>query len=354
MRAVTDAVQRATEAADVFRLGMTEISRAIPVDGWCGLTLDPATLLMTGGVHEHGLTPDAIRRMLELEYGGSDVHAFAELARGKPTVGVLSETLGPGDSARLRDVLLPCGYGAEVRVALRDHACWGAIAMFRKRGAPPFDAGATELLAAVSPVLADALRAVLVASAAQVLPRLQSRAIVVIDANDRIASATAHAAQLLALLAEHGPADPYGVPHSVQAAVHEARRADASAQREARTRLHDGRWVTIRASAVGEQVVVVIEPSGPLEVASLILRAYGLTRREGELVRWILHGFDTHQIAETLAISPYTVQDHLKAIFDKVGVASRKELVARLFFTHYLPRIQSGTATGPDGWFVDD
>jgi DNA-binding CsgD family transcriptional regulator len=34
------------------------------------------------------------------------------------------------------------------------------------------------------------------------------------------------------------------------------------------------------------------------------------------------------------------VQDHLKSIFDKVGVGTRGELVARLFFEHYAPELK--------------
>ena len=60
------------------------------------------------------------------------------------------------------------------------------------------------------------------------------------------------------------------------------------------------------------------------------------------MTQLVAQGLSTNEIAGRLRLAPYTVQDHLKSIFEKTGVGTRGELVARLFFDHYAPRLSSG------------
>jgi DNA-binding NarL/FixJ family response regulator len=54
----------------------------------------------------------------------------------------------------------------------------------------------------------------------------------------------------------------------------------------------------------------------------------GLTEREMEVLRATAHGKPNKAIANSFAISPQTVQVHLRNIFIKLGVGSRSEAVA--------------------------
>jgi DNA-binding CsgD family transcriptional regulator len=77
---------------------------------------------------------------------------------------------------------------------------------------------------------------------------------------------------------------------------------------------------------------VIIEPPRPDELAPLLIAAYGLSDREQAVTALVFQGRSTRQIARALSVSPYTVQEHLTAVFDKVGVRSRGELVGQVFF----------------------
>ncbi len=53
-----------------------------------------------------------------------------------------------------------------------------------------------------------------------------------------------------------------------------------------------------------------------------------LTRREKEVLQWIVNGDTTPQIAEKLFIAPSTVETHRRNLIDKTGVANSKALIS--------------------------
>lgn len=59
-------------------------------------------------------------------------------------------------------------------------------------------------------------------------------------------------------------------------------------------------------------------------------RDFGLTVRESEVAAFLAEGLSNHAIADSLCISEHTVKSHLKSIFQKAGVASRTQAVARI------------------------
>jgi DNA-binding NarL/FixJ family response regulator len=56
----------------------------------------------------------------------------------------------------------------------------------------------------------------------------------------------------------------------------------------------------------------------------------GLTARESEVAAFLSEGMSNREMADALSISEHTVKSHLKAIFQKTGVASRAQAVARI------------------------
>jgi two-component system nitrate/nitrite response regulator NarL len=62
-------------------------------------------------------------------------------------------------------------------------------------------------------------------------------------------------------------------------------------------------------------------------------KAFGLTRRELEIVRVVVSGYTNKQIARQFSISESTVKRHITHIFDKLGASNRIEVA--LFAAHH-------------------
>jgi DNA-binding CsgD family transcriptional regulator len=134
--------------------------------------------------------------------------------------------------------------------------------------------------------------------------------------------------------------------------------ASARAAMRANTVAVPGRngWITLHASlpegrAAG-RVAVVVDRAAGTQSTALRLETYGVTAREREVAALIAQGCSNAEIAAALVISPYTVQDHIKSLFEKTGVGSRRELVARIFLDDYMPALISRTPLTASGGFA--
>src|SRR3954462_8377419 len=145
-----------------FSLGAARIlRRAVPFEGVCVLTMDPATLVPTGEAVENGLPVAAYARMAEIEGRGEDFNAFRCLALSEPVAATPSQATGGelARSERHREIRSPNGFGDELRAALTDgQATWGALTLLRGSDTAPFSPAAALLVAEVTHQGSEGLR----------------------------------------------------------------------------------------------------------------------------------------------------------------------------------------------------
>ena len=81
-------------------------------------------------------------------------------------------------------------------------------------------------------------------------------------------------------------------------------------------------------------IAVLLErgPSGSVPL-SLVSQQFNLTRREREVLEYLLQGLTSKAIANRMNISPNTVKAFLRMIMIKMGVSSRSEVVIKIIMT---------------------
>lgn len=333
------------------------VDRVVPSDRWCAFAVDPATRLATNGYHDEGLPPAHLPRLIEIEHGEEDVNQIRTLARTSTGVATLSEaTAGdPATSARWRDVLAPSGLPHELRAVARERGnSWGALVLMRAGDSPAFAPEDIDAIARCAPHIATGFRRVLARQQIDHAGDAPDAGIVIVD--DRslaVRSMTTAAAEWLERL-DDGWHHDGPLPTSVLSAVYACRATPHGGPGAVRARTRDGRWVTVTAERLGDDgsIGLVVRPSRPSEIATIVAAAHGLTQRETDVVLLVASGSSNREIAAVLGVSPLTVGDHLKRVFAKLDVASRGEATSKLFHDHYLPRELAGQPAGADGWYV--
>ncbi|XVU28864.1 helix-turn-helix transcriptional regulator [Actinoplanes sp. CA-054009] len=272
------------DVPDFVRAATRVLKRAVPCESACLLTVDPATMLPT-----------------------SEISELSEREPFRPA--------GPADELR---ATLPGITGA-----------WGALTLLRESGHPRFSAAEVRFVESVAAELGDGLRRSMLLVDDHV-DEDTGPGFVSLNPDDTVQAADVQGDHWLGELG-----DP---PLAVWAAAARARRGDEPA--EGRVRTPAGQWLVVRGSLLSDgRVAVLIETAGPTRLAPLIAEAYGLSARERLVTELVARGRSTNEIAARLHLSAYTIQDHLKSIFAKCDVASRGDLVARVFFHNYEPTL---------------
>ncbi|MBO9577273.1 MAG: helix-turn-helix transcriptional regulator [Microbacteriaceae bacterium] len=366
VRADIEVLSHAGLHLDAFLAEATaSLRRAVPWVAACVGLHDPATRILAGALKYGDLQGNNAMDGVfgRIEYGGEDPTSFQDIHHaGRTAVSMHVDTGGEVErSERMAQLMVPYyGYFDEARFLFEEgETFWGSLSIFRGPDDPAFSAEDTGWLASLSPAFARGVRAGLVAQvAAAIDAQAVGPAVILLDGRDRVTQLSPGGRERLTemLLGEHS-GDPFSVVTALAGSARRFARGETAMPPRVRVRTRSGLWLLLHASPLSDasgaaagDVVITIEEARPPEVVDLVVAAFGLTARERDVTRMVLQGADTREIAAALFLSPYTVQDHLKSVFDKAGVRSRRELIAKVYTDQYEPRIQS--QLGADGWFA--
>jgi DNA-binding CsgD family transcriptional regulator len=316
------------------------LDRAVPFDAAFFATADPDTLLFTSAFADDALAASG-PLFLDNEFAPHhDVNRFADLANAADPVASLDHVTG-GDrraSARWREIMDPLGLGDEARTAFRvDATTWGFLCLHRS-GDTGFSHRELGVLRKVAPHAGEAIRRVVAAGVDAPSragdPRFSARGLVLV-ADERVLAVAGAIDMIEGVVVVVGKPPPLPLMAVVRRL--EAIESGAIDALPAAVRLTapSGAVVSVHAARLRDgsgngPVALTITPAASVERSTLLLAANGLTPAQRRVAELVLQGRTTAQIVVELRISAHTVQDHLKAVFDKVGVRSRRELVSTL------------------------
>jgi DNA-binding CsgD family transcriptional regulator len=351
---------------DYFRELGVRLRRGFDFDAGCWHTLCPQTGLMTSDAPEELITsgvftPDGAAAagagIVASEYLIEDVNTFAGLAASRvPAATLTSATRGhPERSTRYRQVTGPAGIPYELRAAFVSRGRpWGAVHLARRDDSGDFSQADVKALARVTGSVAEGIRTSLRFDAAR---RAGDRCpgLVVLGPRDEVELITEPARELLDEMRSRVLVESdESAPAALRAVAASARLTDSTGPVAVPGQAG---WITLHASLpegrAGGRVAVVIDRATGHKFAALRLETYGVTAREREVATLIAQGCSNAEIAATMVVSPYTVQDHIKSLFEKTGVNSRRELVARIFLDDYLPSVMQRTPLTAGGGFAN-
>ncbi|WP_422771555.1 response regulator transcription factor [Plantactinospora sp. WMMC1484] len=334
--ALTDITTARPTSTDLFGQCTELLRDALGFDAACWHLNDHVTGLITT-IHPDGLDPRGFAQAAHLEFGCDDVATFAKIRGSGQSADALSHaTQGHvAQSIRYREQLQPAGFGDELRANFdAQGGRWGCAAFMRAADRGPYTPHELRIARQIARQLGAALRGLHSPAPGPDPDAERFPAAAVLGPRNELLAADPSAEALIAELNADQP--ELDVPASFLVVAGRARRMEVA---RARVRSERGTWLVVHASLLDGRrdgrrdgrICVVATVAAPAEVVPIALIGYGLTPREQEVALHVVRGRSTSDIARILSLTNLTVQDHLKAIFAKTSVRSRRQLVAQLF-----------------------
>ncbi|RNL63358.1 LuxR family transcriptional regulator [Nocardioides marmoriginsengisoli] len=304
---------------------------AVPYDGHVFALTDPVTRVATAPHADVPMLPwDRLPETIRWRYL-TTLNRVDQLV-GRPAASLLG-TGDASDSPLWQHVLREVGVVDTATVAFADpYGTWAYLDLWRTT--EPFTAAdlavLTGLVGPVTAGLRAALARTFVDPAEQLLP--VGPAVVLLGPDLVVHQLTEGAATALFTLL---PPDELRAPipaaaYNLAAALLAEEAGIPVGEPWSRVHLGGSRWVTVKASRLGAEIAVSIEPATTAERLDLFARAHGLSDREAQVIGLLGIGLDTREIAGQLFLSEHTVNDHVKAVLAKAGARTRQVLLARI------------------------
>ena len=328
------------DARSLRREVVDELRRVVGFDAYAWLLTDPATAVGAAPVADVPWMRE-LPRQIRLKYCSS-VNRWTAL--GDNPVALLHDATA-GDLAQSlvwRDLLVDYGVHDVASLVFADRfGCWAFLELWRSDTPGRFTRAEADFLAGLIDPLTQALRRCQASTFVAVPAREQPRAgpvVLVLSADLQVRSQTPQTMAYLQTLvpAAEGRQPIPAVAYNVGSQLLAIEGGIDSNPPVARVHVSDGVWMTARAGrldgpgpARAQDIVVTLEESSGAERLDVFCRAVGLSARERELLEHLAAGEGTREVAVGMFLSENTVQDHLKSIFAKSGVRSRRALLSR-------------------------
>lgn len=335
-----EAICAGTNDARTLRLELLdELRRTVPFTWYAWLLTDPRTGVGCAPLADVPSLPE-LPGLIRLKYQ-TTVNRWTDLTIPAARLGDVQDR---GLSLVWREMQSRLGVADVASVVFRDrHGIWSFLDLWRDVATGTFSQAEIDQLAGVAEPVTAAIRRCLAATFTappDPRPELSSPVVLLLGPGLDVRAQTPATDRYLRLLVPPAggrspvPAGAYNV--AAQLLAREAGVDDSPAW--ARVHLAGRRWLTLSAARIGnetgerhverdEDIAVTIENCAPLDRADLFSRVHGLTSRESQVLGRLAAGDDTRTAARALHITEYTVQDHLKAIFNKTRTHDRRSLL---------------------------